>query len=123
MASKDKGVRKRSRDNYFGFSSDGDGPKSLSSVDGMSEISLSTQQEQLISAIATGKSVFITGSAGTGKSFLLRHAVSTLRRLHYPNSVFVTASTGVAACALGGLLLRRRWVRKRYQKRTNLLCP
>ncbi|KMZ67804.1 hypothetical protein ZOSMA_258G00010 [Zostera marina] len=58
--------------------------------------------QSTLAAITSGRSVFITGSVGTGKNFLLQHAVSTLRRIHPPNSVFVTASTGVAACALGG---------------------
>ncbi|KMZ73271.1 hypothetical protein ZOSMA_14G00320 [Zostera marina] len=74
MASQDKGVRKRARDNYSGCSSDGDGLKSPSSVNGSSKISLSTQQEQLISAIASGKSVFITGSAGMGGQTLYSFA-------------------------------------------------
>ena len=41
------------------------------------------------------------GAAGTGKSLLLRHII---RRLP-PESTFVTASTGLAAAALGGTTL------------------
>lgn len=75
----------------------------ISSIEDVnSKIDLNSQQEQFIASIADGKSVFITGSAGTGKSFLLQQAVCTFRRIHPPNSVFVTASTGVAECALGG---------------------
>ena len=40
-------------------------------------------------------------AAGTGKSLLLRHII---RRLP-PESTFVTASTGLAAAALGGTTL------------------
>lgn len=69
------------------------------------KLSLSKQQQQIISAIAAGKSVFITGSAGTGKSYLLEYAVKTLKYRHGSNCVFVTASTGLAACAIGGTTL------------------
>ena len=42
--------------------------------------------------------MFFTGCAGTGKSLLLKHILRALPR----DSTFVTASTGLAACALGG---------------------
>ena len=42
-------------------------------------------------------SVFFTGNAGTGKSYLLCAVVAELKRLHGERGVFVTASTGIAA--------------------------
>ncbi|KAI5984681.1 hypothetical protein EDD15DRAFT_1724068 [Pisolithus albus] len=50
------------------------------------------------------KNVFFTGSAGTGKSLLLRAIISRLRRKHSgrPDYVAVTASTGMAASNIGG---------------------
>ena len=50
-----------------------------------------------------GKSVFFTGGAGVGKSFLLKEI---LRRLPTA-STFATATTGVAACAIGGVVRTR----------------
>jgi len=42
-----------------------------------------------------------SGSAGTGKSFLLRYIVNTLP----PDVTMVTASTGASACLIGGVTL------------------
>ena len=46
--------------------------------------------------------VFFSGSAGTGKSSLLKVIIEALHRKHGANSVFVTATTGLAACAIEG---------------------
>lgn len=63
------------------------------------------EQKRVISAISSGKSVFITGSAGTGKTALLKHVIKVLQKSLRPPEVFVTASTGIAACALRGQTL------------------
>lgn len=44
---------------------------------------------------------YILGSAGTGKSFLLRYIVNTLP----PDVTMVTASTGASACLINGVTL------------------
>lgn len=58
---------------------------------------LNDEQEQILQACLGGKNLFFTGSAGTGKSFLLRKIISTLQ----PEGTIATASTGVAACLIG----------------------
>lgn len=64
------------------------------------------EQKKIFCAIKDDKaSLFITGSAGTGKTVLLQHVIELLKKIHGKSSVFVTASTGVAACALKGLTL------------------
>ncbi|KAK4438918.1 ATP-dependent DNA helicase pfh1 [Sesamum alatum] len=63
------------------------------------------EQKQALDAVSSGKSVFITGSAGTGKTFLLEHVIKKLKRIHGKSKVYVTAPTGVAACALNGQTL------------------
>lgn len=68
-------------------------------------LKFSMQQIEVLHAVAAGKSVFMTGSAGTGKSYLLGFVIRTLRRWLGKESVYVTASTGLAACALGGTTL------------------
>ncbi|CAK9259539.1 unnamed protein product [Sphagnum jensenii] len=65
----------------------------------------SEQQMEVLHAIARGKSVFVTGSAGTGKSFMLADALQCLREKFGNDAVFITASTGLAACSLGGTSL------------------
>ncbi|GAM89046.1 hypothetical protein ANO11243_070800 [Dothideomycetidae sp. 11243] len=65
------------------------------------------QQHVLDLVVESKKSVFFTGSAGTGKSVLLREIIATLRKKHLrePDRVAVTASTGLAACNIGGVTL------------------
>lgn len=65
------------------------------------------QQHVLELVIENKKSVFFTGSAGTGKSVLMREIISSLRRNYSrePDRVAVTASTGLAACNVGGVTL------------------
>ncbi|XP_077372024.1 ATP-dependent DNA helicase PIF1 [Festucalex cinctus] len=62
---------------------------------------LNKGQAAVLNAVLSGKNVFFTGSAGTGKSFLLRKIIGSLP----PKSTFATASTGVAACHIGGTTL------------------
>lgn len=58
----------------------------------------------MLDLVLKGESIFFTGSAGTGKSVLLRHIISALKRSYAsrPDAVAITASTGMAACAIGG---------------------
>ncbi|XP_011633917.1 ATP-dependent DNA helicase PIF1 [Pogonomyrmex barbatus] len=64
---------------------------------------LTREQIQVLNAVLNGKNVFFTGSAGTGKSFLLRKIISALP----PDVTMATASTGVAACHIGGITLHQ----------------
>lgn len=57
---------------------------------------LSDEQQKALQAVLGGRNVFITGSAGTGKSFLIRLLVKRLRSF-MGDEVAVTASTGNAA--------------------------
>ncbi|KAM9129875.1 ATP-dependent DNA helicase PIF1 isoform 3-T3 [Pangshura tecta] len=66
-----------------------------------SRMRLSQEQSIVLSAVLSGKNVFFTGSAGTGKSYLLKKIVGSLP----PKSTYATASTGVAACHVGGTTL------------------
>ncbi|XP_044157813.1 ATP-dependent DNA helicase PIF1 isoform X2 [Bufo gargarizans] len=65
------------------------------------QLQLSTEQSMVLSTVLSGKNVFFTGNAGTGKSYLLKRIVGALP----PKSTYATASTGVAACHIGGTTL------------------
>jgi ATP-dependent DNA helicase PIF1 len=71
------------------------------------KVFLSDEQRHVLELVGDKKSVFFTGSAGTGKSVLLREIIATLRRkfAREPDRVAVTASTGLAACNVGGITL------------------
>ena len=65
---------------------------------------LSSEQEYVLQRALEGESLFYTGSAGTGKSVLLRSIIKALKH-KYQDGVAVTASTGLAACNIGGTTL------------------
>lgn len=52
-------------------------------------------------AISDGKNIFITGGAGTGKSYILRNLVKVLPELKYN----ITSTTGVSAINIGGVTI------------------
>lgn len=82
-------------------------PSTLS-VQRSAAISLSSEQRHVLDLVVEqGQSVFFTGPAGTGKSVLMRAIISELKAKHARESerVAVTASTGLAACNIGGVTL------------------
>ncbi|XP_049708548.1 ATP-dependent DNA helicase PIF1 isoform X2 [Elephas maximus indicus] len=62
---------------------------------------LSEEQAAVLRVVLKGQSIFFTGSAGTGKSYLLKRILGSLP----PMGTVATASTGVAACHIGGTTL------------------
>ncbi|KIW90998.1 uncharacterized protein Z519_08781 [Cladophialophora bantiana CBS 173.52] len=69
---------------------------------------LSDEQKAVMKAVIDeGKSVFFTGSAGTGKSVLMRAIISKLKHKYRkdPDRIAITASTGLASCILEGQTL------------------
>ena len=67
--------------------------------------SLTEEQMGVVNLALAGHSLFFTGAAGTGKSFVLRVMVEELQIKHGYSTVFVTASTGMAACNIQGVTL------------------
>ena len=58
------------------------------------------RQQQALEILQSGANVFITGSAGSGKTYLLNQFISYLRK--HQVAAAVTASTGIAATHIGG---------------------
>lgn len=64
------------------------------------EIILSEKQKLFIEAVESGKNVFLTGKAGTGKSFAVKKIIEDLKSRG--RKVVAIAPTGVAANNIGG---------------------
>lgn len=60
-------------------------------------MNLNKSQEQALNYLMSSNNVFITGAAGTGKSFLINHF-----RKHFAPKIPVVSSTGAAAVLVGG---------------------
>lgn len=58
------------------------------------------QQETALSLLKSGRNIFLTGSAGTGKTYVLNQYIKYLKERKIP--VAVTASTGIAATHMNG---------------------
>ncbi|KAJ6601640.1 hypothetical protein B0H10DRAFT_1635325, partial [Mycena sp. CBHHK59/15] len=75
---------------------------------------LSPEQAQILKVVEGGANVFFTGiysCTGTGKSLLLRQIIKSLK-MKYParpnkisDTVAITASTGLAASNIEGIML------------------
>ena len=63
---------------------------------------LNEQQKLAQQLISEGKSIFLTGSAGTGKSFTLYNIIKTLQRKYGVEQVGITATTGIGATLING---------------------
>ncbi|GJE87831.1 ATP-dependent DNA helicase PIF1 [Phanerochaete sordida] len=87
--------RSSSPDNLSGQSEDDTPPEPA--------IELSPEQQEVLDAVKAGRSIFFTGSAGTGKSVLLRAIIKWCR--DGDRELAVTASTGIAAVNIGGSTL------------------
>lgn len=75
-----------------------------------SEPALGPEQQKVYDLIMKeGRSLMVTGSAGCGKTVLLKRLIADLRTRFssagHMDALAVTATTGIAACALGGITL------------------
>ncbi len=60
-------------------------------------------QREALNILKTGRNVFLTGAAGSGKTYVLKQYIEYLKEI---NAVFgITASTGIAATHMGGVTI------------------
>lgn len=76
----------------------------LEKVNQQQEEPLTSEQLRAILLASQGYNLFITGGGGTGKSFLLRELCNFLC-LREQRTVYMTATTGVAALHIGGMTI------------------
>ncbi len=60
----------------------------------------SMKQKEALDMMKSGENVFLTGPAGSGKTFLLTEYIAYLKQKSVPTAI--TASTGIAATHIGG---------------------
>ena len=70
-----------------------------------SNVILTNQQNEILEKVKTGSNLLITGGAGTGKSFIVKHILKELKSCG--RQTLVTASTGVAANLIKGVTCHR----------------
>jgi len=77
--------------------------KEIREINSFDADDLTPAQRQIADQILKGNdNVFITGSAGTGKSYLLKYLINQLQNIYGEDAIAVTAPTGVAAVNIGG---------------------
>ena len=83
--------------------------QTLQSIDSNFEgITLSDEQQRVLDLVLNKRSnVFFTGSAGTGKSFLLRLIIKKLQTRYGGTNLGVCAPTGLAAANIGGKTINK----------------
>lgn len=70
-----------------------------------SGINLSKEQRQAFQYIKEGKSIFLTGSAGTGKSFCIDHIINWISQRKSRSKIGLTSTTGCSALLIGGVTI------------------
>jgi hypothetical protein len=88
---------------------------------------LTDEQVRILQLVRAGRSIFITGAAGVGKSFVLKRLLEQLRLQGKARRMAVTGSTGIAAVALGGVTLHSfagifDWEKKSIAELVRELC-
>lgn len=73
------------------------------------EYTLTKGQQEALDFMMQGKNVFLTGEAGTGKSFVVNAFIETVKD---EKNILITAPTGIAAIHIGGVTLHRSFQAK-----------
>lgn len=71
----------------------------------MRDLPLTEDQQKALTLMESGQNVFLTGSAGTGKSYVLQRFIRSLRK--QKKRALVCAPTGIAAINVNGITIHR----------------
>lgn len=108
LKAEQKALRKTNKSRPTGSKQSETSATKTASANALPKFFLSEEQKCILSAVVDeGKSIFFTGSAGTGKSVLMKTIITKLRQKYTkePDRVAVTASTGLAAVNIDGSTL------------------
>lgn len=72
-------------------------------------IQLTEKQQIALDSMKNGKNIFLTGPAGTGKSFLLKYFISwyQLNKEIDSEKIFITSTTGLSSIIIDGMTINR----------------
>jgi len=68
-------------------------------------ITLDKYQKNAIELVKAGYNLFITGSAGSGKSFLIRRCIQECSSIYKAHSIAVTSTTGISSLNINGITI------------------
>ena len=73
------------------------------------DIQLTDKQHQALLSSKSGKNLFLTGPAGSGKSFLLKYFITWFQKEkeNKENRIFITSTTGLSSLLIDGMTINR----------------
>jgi len=70
-------------------------------------MNLTPLQEEALKYMKTGKNVFLTGQAGTGKTYLLKIFIDWFNSTNDKKELVITSTTGLSALLINGMTIHR----------------
>lgn len=70
-------------------------------------MNLTPLQEEALKYMKTGNNVFLTGQAGTGKTYLLKIFIEYYNRINDNKTLVITSTTGLSALLINGMTINR----------------
>ena len=70
-------------------------------------MNLTPLQEEALKYMKTGNNVFLTGQAGTGKTYLLKIFIEWFNTNNDEKELVITSTTGLSALLINGMTINR----------------